>query len=324
MAGEGNILITDESALHALLHADWAGLIEPSIAKVNPLTACATTLEGLRAFNVHHPLYGPPPISLLVQEVGGRRFCSDVICRFTSAPIPPDSFFALREGLYLSTPEFTYLRMARGAADARLAEIAMSLCARYYIDPNTSAICERKGFLTTPGRLRRFASLAHDVGGAKKAMSALRWVLPNSGSPYETKMKLLFCHPPSRGGFGLPFTAMNYDVSAGRLQRIMGQSVYCIDMADVQRHVGMEFDGEEYHRDSGKDKRRRNELEAMGWAIFPIDKHVLHDPEACIRVAEQVAKRMRIRLRRPSTWESKHIRLRAELGLNRKDSSPGR
>ena len=79
----------------------------------------------------------------------------------------------------------------------------------------------------------------------------------------------------------------------------------------------MEFDGEDYHKDAGKDKRRRNELEAMGWAIFPIDKHVLHDPLATIRVAGQVAKRMGVRLRRSASWEARFHNLRRELGLDR-------
>ena len=316
MAGEGNILITDESALHALLHADWSGRIEQSIAKANPLTACAKTLGGLRAFNVHHPLYGPPPISLLVGKAEDRRFAEDVICRFASVSIPEGSFFALRPNLFMATPGFVFMRMARRASEVRLAEIGMNLCARYYVDVNTEAICSRKEFITTPSQLKSFVSSAGAMRGAQKAMSALRWVVPNSGSPYETKMKLLFCHPPARGGFGLPFAAMNFDVSAGRLQRIMGQSVYSIDMADVQRRVGMEFDGEAYHQAAGKDKQRRNELEAMGWAIFPIDKHVLQDPDASIRVAEQVAHRMGLRLRRPVTWEAKYIQLREDLGLN--------
>ena len=145
----------------------------------------------------------------------------------------------------------------------------------------------------------------------------MRWVLPNSASPYETKTMLLFRLSPAKGGFGLPFTVMNFDVSAGRLRRITSQSGYSIDLADIQRKVGLEFDGEDYHQDAGKDKRRRNELEAMGWAIFPVDKHVLHDSEATIRVAEQMAKRMGIRLRHSANWEAKYLRLRSELGLTR-------
>lgn len=315
MAGEGNILITDESALHALLHADWTGRIENSIAKADPLTACATSLDGLRAFNVHHPLYGPPPIALLVARETGKRFTSDISTRYSCSPPPPGSFFQLRDGLFMATPEFAFVRVAAQFSEVQLAEIAMNMCGRYYIDVGSQKILDRAQFLTTPERLRAFSESADHVRGSVKALKALKWALPNSGSPYETKMKLLFCHPLGRGGFGLPFTHMNYDVSAGRLERIMLQSDYSIDMVDVSRKLGMEYDGGEFHLDASNDKRRRNELAALGWRVFPIDKEVLHDPAATIRAGEQVAKLMRVRMRRSPAWEEKYLRLRKELGL---------
>lgn len=315
MAGQGNILITDESALHVLMHGDWASHVESSVARVNPLRECATTLEGLRAFNVCNPLYGPPPVSLLVSGESGKRNTEDLLCRYMKTELLPGSFFSLRKGLYVATPEFTYLRMARFVTETQLAEIGMNLCGRYYVDMKTGRIESRTAFLTTPERLRAFVVANESARGSRKALAALRWVMPNSGSPYETKMKLVYCHPLSRGGLCLPFTDMNYDVRAGRLSRITFQSKYSIDMVDRFRKAAMEFDGEEGHQDSSKDKRRRNELAAMGWGLFPIDKRVFHDPDATVRVGEQVARYMRVRLRRSASWEKSYLKLRRELNL---------
>lgn len=315
MAGKGSILIADQSALHALLHRDWGASVERNRAHENPLLVCASTLDDLRAFNVQNPLYGPPPISLLVKSAFDRRRTDDFICRYTSAELPPASFFELRSGLFMATPELVFVRMARFATEAQLAEIGMNLCARYYLDLSTGKIKDRSCFITTPEKLRAYALAADGVMGSKEALAALRWVIPNSGSPYETKMKLLYCHPLGKGGFGLPFTAMNYDVKAGRLQRIMKQSTYSIDMVDERRKVGMEYDGEESHLDASHDKRRRNDLAALGWTIFPIDKSVLHDYRESISIAEQVAKRMGLRIRRSPRWDGKYRRLRAELRL---------
>lgn len=315
MAGEGNILITDESALHALLHADWANTIESSMAKINPLAACASTLEGLRAFNVHHPLYGPPPIVLLVARESDKRFARDVTSRYTQAELPPNSFFELRQGLFMATPELVFVRMASQLTEVQLAEVGMNLCGRYCIDEATKQVLDRSQFITTPDKLRAYAASASHMRGSSKARTALKLVLPNSGSPYETKLKLLFCHPVGRGGFGLPFTAMNYDVSAGRLERIMAQSFYSIDLVNELMQFGVEYDGGDAHPDASEDKRRRNELATLGWRVFPIDKEILHDPEATIRAAEQIAKQMHVRLRRSVNWEKKYLRLRAELNL---------
>ena len=315
MAGQGNILITDESALHVLMHGDWASRAESSKTHENPLLECSTTLEGLSAFNTRNLLYGPPPISLLVNDESGKRWTNDLLCRYMRTELTPGSFFALREGLFVATPEFTYLRMARFSTEVQLAEIGMNLCARYYIDVKTAKVKDRTAFLTTPAKLRAFVIANEGARGSRKALSALRWMMPNSGSPYETKMKLVYCHPLSRGGLSLPFTDMNYDVRAGRLSRMMAQSTYSLDLVDRFRKVAMEYDGEEGHLDFSKDKRRRNELAAMGWALFPIDKQVFHDPDAAIRVGEQVAHYMRVRLRRSTSWEGKYLQLRRELNL---------
>jgi len=317
MAGEGNILIADKSALFALLHGDWASRIEASLANTNPLYACATTLEGLSSFNVHNPLYGPPPISLLVHRSRDRRFSEAITCHLTSCDYPPGSFFKLRDGLYMTSPELTFIRMAPFVTEVQLAEIGMNLCARYFIDVHTDEINDRERFLTTPKKLRKFASTPPILPGSRKALSALRWVLPNSGSPAETKMELQYCLPLGRGGLALPFTAMNYDVRAGRLTPIMAQGKYSIDLANPKREVGLEYDGEDSHPDPSADKRRRNELKALGWDVFPIDKSVLYDPDATIRSAEQIAKHMGIRLRRSKNWEPKFHQLRKELGLSR-------
>ena len=315
MAGQGNILITDESSLHVLMHGDWAGHVESSVAQSNPLLECATTLNGLKAFNVCNPLYGPPPVSLLVSGESQKRKTGDLICRYMLTELPSNSFFFLREGLFAATPEFVYLRMARLCTETQLAEIGMNLCGRYYINVKTGAIEDRTAFLTTPEKLKAYVMAAQSARGAKKALSVLKWVMPNSGSPYETKMKLVYCQPMSRGGLNLPFTDMNYDVRAGRLSRITSQSKYSIDLVDRLSMVAAEFDGEESHPDASKDKRRRNELAALGWDVFPIDKKVLHDPEATMRAGEQMARRMKIRLRKPPTWEKKYLQLRRELNL---------
>lgn len=315
MAGKGNILIADQSALHTLLHRNWGNSIEEKLVNVDPLQDCASTLDDLRAFNVQHPLYGPAPISLLVKSVSDRRRTDDLLCRYVSVDLPPGSFFELRPGLFMATPELVYVRMARFVTEAQLAEIGMNLCGRYYLDTATGKIEDRSGFITTPERLRAYALAAEGVMGSKEALAALRWVLPNSGSPYETKMKLLYCHPLGRGGFKLPFTAMNYDVKAGKLQRFTAQATYSIDMVNEKRKIGMEYDGEEGHQDASHDKRRRNELAALGWSIFPIDKSVLHDRQKSANVAKQIATRMGMRLRFSPHWDEKNRRLRSELGL---------
>lgn len=314
-AGNSNIVIADHSAFYALMHSDWSQFVAQNICRSNPLARSAATIAGLTEFNLDNPHYGARPISLLVPAVADRRNTEDIICRYCSAEYPAHSFFRLRAGLYMASPELVFVRMASMTTEIQLAEIAMNLCGRYYIEVNTREISRRSSFLTTPKKLSEYAHKAAGVRGAKKAINSLRWVLPNTGSPFETKMKLLFCHPLGRGGFALPFTAMNYDVKAGKLEAITAQSEYSIDMVDEDTGICMEYDGEQYHLDQSVDKRRRNELKALGWDIFPLDKAVLNDPDATIRLAMQIAKTMGVRIRRSNAWMGKYVKLRKELNL---------
>ena len=47
--------------------------------------------------------------------------------------------------------------------------------------------------------------------------------------------------------------------------------IYFIDFADPETMVGIEVDGEAYHRDRVKDEKRQQKLEKLGWKIVRID-----------------------------------------------------
>ena len=310
-----NIVIGDESALFALLHADWGDQLQQPRTILNPLLSSAEKLEELRAFNVDNPLYGQKPITILVPTTTRRRTSGDILCRYAPPQLPERSFAQLRPGLYLTSPELTYVRMASFKSEMQLAQIAMNLCARYYLELKSGNICDRSMFLTTPDRLRSFCLATSDIRGSKKALSALRWIYPNSGSPAETTVQLLLTLPLGRGGFGLPMTHMNYDVAAGHLACISEQQGYSVDCANPVEKVGVEYDGQASHSNPSHDKRRRNELKALGWDIYPLEKDTLENPDRMIRFARIVALRLKTRLRQSKHWPAKYLQLRKELGL---------
>ena len=314
-SGEGARLIGDESALFFHLHSDLPKVACHSVYQFDMSTACSAKAREFKPFNTAHPLYGGEPVCVLVPEARLRLANSGIEARLLSAPLPPGSVTQLRDGLYLARPGLVLARLASRLTETQLAEAGMNLCARYFLDVGTGEIEDRSRYLTTPAELRAYLEQANNVRGRAKAMRALRWVLQGSGSPMETKLKLQMCHPLWKGGFGLPFTEMNYDVSAGRLSQLAEQSYYCIDLVSLAHKVGLEYDGEQYHNDTGNDHRRRNALRAMGWEVFPVDKSILFNPEATEKLGYQVAKRMGIRLQKPRCWEEKYAELRRDLDL---------
>lgn len=282
---------------------------------VNPLDSCATTSEGLHAFNTEHPLYGNMPVELLVPRRENRRRTEEILCRSTGFPLPPHAFYQLRPGLHIASPELAFARMGRlNRGTIELAEIATNLCGRYYID-SASEIQDRPHFITTPERLAKFLVECKGMDGASKAAEALTFAMENSGSPLETKMMLQFCVPNRKGGAHLPFKVMNYDVRAGRLSHLLEQKTFCLDLADPVTKKGLEYDGDDYHQNPSDDIRRRNELKVLGWTVYPIDRNIIFDPRATIRTAKQLAKLMGVRFRPKASWHDAFVQLRKELDL---------
>lgn len=311
----GNIVIADESALFFHLHTAEDTAMGTPIREFTLAEGYAGSSEELSRFNTQHPLFGGEPVSVLVPERRLRMCVGGIDAKLCTLQLPINSVMRLRDGLYIASPELTFLRLANGRSEASTAEIGMNLCARYYLNASSDNIEDRPDFLTTPDELQSFLEEADGARGCRKAKLALRWVLPNSGSPMETKMAVLFRLPLGKGGFALPFDAMNYDVRTGRHTRVSDQSWYCIDMVSKKYQVGMEYDGLDYHLDKMLDIRRRNALLSIGWEIFPLGKDVLFDADATEKLGYQVAKRMGIRIQKPKSWESKYAKLRNDLGL---------
>lgn len=315
MKGNANIVIGDESALFFHLHCDGPQQVGAKPVWGNPLEDCFTSAADLSGINASHPLYGGEPVSLLVPEVRFRRQTKHVKSRCCPVRLPERSFFMLRDNLFIASPELVFARMGNLVTEMQLAEIAINLCGRYYIKLGADSIEDRHSSLVTPALLASYLDKTSGMRGEGKARQALRWVLPNSGSPAETKMFLQYCTPLWRGGFAFPFTHMNYDVRAKRHVRMTEQSEFCIDLVNPDLHVAMEYDGGDSHQDSGKDNRRRNALKSLGWTVFVLDKAVLYNPEATIKAGLQIAKHMGRRLQFPSSWERNFAKLRKDLQL---------
>jgi len=311
MAGAGNIVIADESALHLLLHSDLAARAESADVLESPLGQLALTARGMTGFNLDNRLYGEHPVKLLVNDAAQRRNNRAIECRYSKLEFPPGSFLRLRDGLYVTSPELTYARMADRRSEAQLAEIATALSGRYYL---ADKVRDRSDYLTSVSQLRAYLEQLPSLRAGAKARRALDFAMDNSGSPMEGKSMLQFCMPKRRGGFHLPFDCMNFDIRTGKTRAFYEQNEFCVDLASRSLKVAIEFDGG-VHLDSSKDKRRRNALMALGWTVFPLEKDVLYSPAKTEQFALQVAKFMGIRIQRQKSWDEAYVNLRRQLDL---------
>ena len=215
----------------------------------------------------------------------------------------------------MATPEFTFIRLANYFNEYQLMQAGIDLCAKYYLNWKTGEILNRQDYITSPNLMASFIVLSKELRGSVKAHDASAWVLPNSGSPAETRSYLQFALPLRKGGLGLPLDAFNYDVRAGKLSGIMDQNEYSIDLVNSKCHIGLEYDGRDYHEDTWKDIRRRNELAVLGWRVFPINNSTLYNPDATLRFGLQMREVFKLRNRFPKCWERKFELLRSSIGL---------
>ena len=315
MAELGNIVVADESAVHLYLHIGDLPQINAFTAHANPLLHCASANEVESGINTLNPLYGGEPISLLVKDPVSRHANFHSRARCCSYDLPCNSFVKIENGPYVASPQLVYARMAGFLSEVQLAALGTDLCGRYYIDSRTKHIEDRICFLVTPKQLAAYIEQVPGMYGSAKAKRALKWVLPNSGSPKETQLMLVLTLPIRMGGYGLPFHEMNFDIKAGRLAGLAEQGEYVLDIANSEKETAVEYDGKDSHVDASADKRRRNALAAFGWTVFPIDKEIFEDVRATDKAARQIARKLGARIRKPENWEKKHYELRRDLGL---------
>lgn len=315
MGHAGNIVIGGSSAEFFLMHDDAAKRIEGHGTWANPLHDCAGNTKELAAFNSNHPLLGGRPVTLLVPSRTLRRANPEIVSFYVADEFPAKSFFELRDGLHMVTPECAFLLAARHLSLPALTALGVNLCGRYYLAGPNDEIRRRSDYLTTPDRFLAYVQGAKCRRGVGKAKQAASFVASNSGSPAETQAWVQYCMPMRYGGMGLGFTHMNYDVKAGRLAQLTTQSDFCIDIVEARLRFGVEFDGKEYHQDVGKDKRRRNDLKMLRWDVYPIDGASLNNPDETIRTAKQLARIMGKRFRPPKEWEKHYVTLRESIGL---------
>ena len=313
MSETGNIIITHHSAASYWLHADLTKN-NLSADEQSPLLACARNSKDLQRFDTGFPGFGAHPIHLMVNDKRLIRASRTIVTHVNTVELPKGSFVKLRDGLYVVSPELCLVQMARYLSDAQLVELAMNFCASYYIHPLTSRIDKRKHQATTPASLADYVNRS-PLRGSLKAANCMPLVLSGSRSPVETKLSILLRKVTSRGGDGFPVHALNHYVSADDRDNVAEQNEFYIDIAYPKQHVGIEYYGEEYHKDSAKDRRRLNALRAMGWSILTLEKQQLYNADLFEVFSNQLSICLGVEASRPWDWDVKNRQLRFELGL---------
>ena len=230
---------------------------------------------------------------------------------------PREAFYPLNNGVYISSPCFTFLQMARQLSFHQLIAYGDEICGLYGFDKDSSrGMIARKEPRVTTEKLHRFLDAAYGQPGWKKAMKALPYIIERSASPMETLDAMLLSLPCRYGGYSIAVPTMNAEVPLSPEARTLSWLSKCYaDISWPPHKIDLEYQGHADHlspSDFEADRRRINALRIMGYEVIELTHGQIADWRSfeilAIHVAQVLGQRMRKR-DLGSTKERKQLRV---------------
>lgn len=208
------------------------------------------------------------PLHVLVGDQKDKRRLTGTVVHVWQSPIPKGSFCILDGENRIASPEFTYLLMASRRPFVEVVERGCYLCSRFAVDEGGAGYSGPREPLTTPERIRSFIERVPSAYGAKQALKALEYVVPNTASPMEVILAMEYSLPYTYGGFAMPRVDANQEILvADELQPLAGTERFYGDLYMSKIRCDTEYDSYEYHTGRFRldhTQMRRNILETMG------------------------------------------------------------
>ena len=281
-------------------------------------------VEALGAYRATGPQLSEA-IQLCVSSRKGRRFVAGAECRLVTGSYPPGSFSKLADTVLVTSPELTFLQMARSFDFDALVLYGYELCGYYVRTDEGAGFCSCPR-LTSTGRiaeyLDRLTALRERRGegmpwGLGPARRALRHIHDGAASPEEATVLAILTYPTRLGGYGLPPARLNERVRLGaETARLFGIDSFVCDLSwDNGRRV-LEYQGSQHKQRSRRtyDLRKGNVLVADGRSLVQMNRAMLARHDLMDEVAKSLTVLLDLTWREPSaTVATRRMRLRNKL-----------
>lgn len=215
----------------------------------------------------------------------GRR-CSEKNIHFhqVSCALPRRSFVKVAEGLYVASPELTFVQMASVLEEGALCACGMELTGGYPLDaefrPDGEVVYVRAP-VTSQTLLAAYADRYQGRGGTNKARRVTRHLCDKSASVKETELALLALLPRHYGGLGAKEALLNEVVTLSpEAATIARQKKVVCDLKFKDSNVVVEYDGATHGDAEARttDSRRRDALRAEGYDVATLTNAQLQSP----------------------------------------------
>jgi len=245
------------------------------------------------------------PLDIMVGELSARRPSKAVRPHVCSKPVPNGSFVSVGDGLYLSSPEFCFFRMAAKYPLAKLIALGFEICGSYSLPGSASTGGNRDDSvqtmydfppLTSKKKLMAFCARMEGWTGHKQALKALRFVADDSASPMEAVLVMLLTLPYKYGGYALPMPELNGSIYPKKgVSQFAGKSFYRGDLLWRDAGVVAEYNSDLEHASPdriARDAIRRNDLSLCGIYEVTVTKSQIKSIELFDKIARQIAVRI--------------------------------
>ncbi|RVU97370.1 hypothetical protein EII22_07010 [Coriobacteriales bacterium OH1046] len=242
-----------------------------------------------------------------------------------STKVPGGAFIRLTDDLFLSSPAFVFLQMARELEPIELAKLGMELCGFYALPEKhtpyvPASVDETEYEIQAVASARKIVSLCEAassaVPGMRKARMVAGWLADGAASPMESATYLLLCLPKRMGGYGLPKPVFNpkvtVDTPNGAEDRFPDLFWKMKDNA-----IDIEYQSDLAHSGNWKrykDSKRQVQLTVNRITVLPLTKAQLKNTDDFHELAIGLHKLLKIRVRcLEVAWEAKRTELRKAM-----------
>lgn len=235
------------------------------------------------------------PVSILVSCKASMRKSQNLSPRIWSGKHPSRSFYKIAQGLYVSTPEATFLQLGKESSLIQLITIGYELCGSYGLSAQSDSGFLRREPRSNPQLIERYLEKCDGIHGVKAAKRASSYIAKGSASPMESLLSMLLCLPRSLGGFGLPRPELNFPIETNEGGVVMRRC----DLCWPDQRFALEYDSDTFHSDASKlhlDSSRRSTLEKAGVHVVSVTKNQVFDRGQLLNLATIVSKRLGKRL----------------------------
>lgn len=226
-------------------------------------------------------------------------------CHTTSHPFPCGSFFQIGSGLYIASPELSFIQSCHTLSTHQALKAGSALCGTFCLDGNAQSGLRPRPPLTSATKIAAKAACLKGLPGANRAYALSRHLAECAASPPEAFLALVLQCPSYLGGYGLPHAQLNARLTPSpRAQRLSRRSTLIPDLLWESQKLVIEFDSDAFHLTSSqieRDASKRLALNADGYHVITVTSRQLDSSAKMRDIAHEGALRLRVKFRQRST-----------------------